>query len=111
MYRAMEVWENMGVDTAIIDAFPGGGTLDELLKSAAERLYDLEEKETSIRNDMYLLMEDAEVNIKELDIEDEASIQRRHQAIDAKIEELTRKVVEVRSDIAQCFKEGELAWS
>jgi len=82
-----------------------------MLEKAQERLRDLEEKETSIRNELHLLLEDAEVNWKEQDIEDEVSIQRKHKKLDEKINELEHKVKAVRSEIEQYFKEGELAWS
>jgi len=111
LHRAKGIWDNMGVDAAIIDVFPGGDTSDEMLEKAQERLRDLEEKETSIRNELHLLLEDAEVNWKEQDIEDEVSIQRKHKKLDEKINELEHKVKAVRSEIEQYFKEGELAWS
>lgn len=105
--RAERIWRQQGLDAALVEVFPEGDTMEAMVKEAVERLKDLEEEETGLRNELHLLMEDEEVNIKAMEIYDAASIEKKHRALDQQIESLGDEKDRLDAEYDACFEAGK----
>jgi hypothetical protein len=107
--RADRIWRQQGLDAALAEVFPEGDTMEAMIQEAAERLKDLEEEESGLRNELHLLMEDEEVNIKAMEIYDAAGIEKKHRTLDQQIEGLSAEKDRLDEEYAACFEAGENA--
>jgi len=105
--RADRIWRQQGLDAALVEVFPEGDTMEAMVKEAVERLKDLEEEETGLRNELHLLVEDEEVNIKEMELYDATSIEKKHRVLDQQIECLSVEKDRLDGEYDACFEAGE----
>lgn len=105
--RAERIWRQQGLDAALVEVFPEGDTMEAMVKEAMERLKDLEEEESGLRNELHLLMEDEEVNLKSMELYDAAGIEKKHRALDQQIERLGAEKIRLDEAYDACFDTGE----
>ena len=106
LYRkANKIWKKMGLDSYDFDTDIMSGTPEELVKKLKVSILDMEEKETQIKNDIYVLLNDEDINEKEIKLASPQAIEKEEDWYSDEIKKLGKEVSEAKKDVNRLFKE------